>query len=163
MIFDNIELHNVEELQACDEGYRMWRLPRWVRENINEKAGNISSGFATGVELRFKMKSDKVTLTFPLVRATGKISAGVASDDDAWKVPENQCLREIECELTVMPQLGDNLAEQAMFEAKAFQNPLMAQCEPVDTRKFMGGRPAVQDTAIAEFFYQDLEYADVKL
>ena len=62
MIFDNIEFHNVEELQACDEGYRMWRLPGWVRDNINEKAGKISSGFATGVELRFKMKSDNVTL-----------------------------------------------------------------------------------------------------
>ena len=109
------------------------------------------------------LQSEQGTLTFPIVRATGGISAGVASDDDAWKVPENQCLREIECELTVMPQVGDNLAEQAMFEAKAFQNPLMAQCEPVDTHKFMGGRPAVQDTAIAEFFYQDLEYADVKL
>lgn len=62
MVFDNIEFHNVEELEFCEDGYRMWRLPRWVRENINEKAGQISSRYATGVELRFKMKSDKVTL-----------------------------------------------------------------------------------------------------
>ncbi len=62
MIFDNIEFHNVEELEAGEKGCRMWRLPKWVRDNINEKAGKISSGFATGVELRFKMKSDKATL-----------------------------------------------------------------------------------------------------
>ena len=62
MIFDSIEFHNVEELQPSDGGYRMWRLPRWVRESINEQAGKSSSGFATGVELRFKMKSDQVTL-----------------------------------------------------------------------------------------------------
>lgn len=62
MIFENIEFHNVEELEVCEKGHRMWRLPKWVRENINEKAGKISSGYATGVELRFKMKSDKATL-----------------------------------------------------------------------------------------------------
>lgn len=109
------------------------------------------------------MQKEQGTLAFTLVRATGGISAGVESDDDAWKVPENQCLRELECELAVMPQCGSNSAEEAVFEAKAFQNPLMVQCEPVDKRKFMGGRAAVQDTTIAELFYQDLEYADVKL
>lgn len=62
MIFDNIQFHNVEELQPHEKGYRMWRLPKWVRDNINEKASKFSSGYATGVELRFKMKSDTATL-----------------------------------------------------------------------------------------------------
>lgn len=62
MIFDNIAFHNVEELVACKKGYRLWRLPKYVRKNINETAGKITSGYATGVELRFKLKSDKATL-----------------------------------------------------------------------------------------------------
>lgn len=103
------------------------------------------------------------TLTFPIVRATGAISAGVESDDDAWRIPENQCLRKIQCELAIMPQCGSELAEQAAFAAKAYQNPFMVQCESVDTKKFLGGRPAVQDTNIAELFYQDIPYAEVQL
>ena len=39
----------------------------------------------------------------------------------------------------------------------------MVQCEPVDTHKFMGGRTAVQDTGIAEIFYQDVPYGDITL
>ncbi len=110
------------------------------------------------------LQKEQGTLAFTLVRANGVISGGgVVSDDDAWKVPENQCLREIECDLALMPWQGEHPAEEAVFAAKEFQNPLMVQCEPVDSHKFMGGRPAVQDTEIAEFFYQDPEYADVKL
>lgn len=109
------------------------------------------------------IQREQGTLTFPIVRATGVISAGVQSDDDAWRTPENQCLRKVYCEISVMPQSGSELAEQAAFAAKAFQNPLMVQCEPVDTRKFLGGRPAVQDTSIAELFYQDIPYGDVQL
>lgn len=116
-----------------------------------------------GVYAYENLQDEEGVLTFPIVRATGAISAGVESDDDAWKIPENQCLRVAEIELSLMPLSENNMAQRAAFAAKAFQNPLMAQCEPVDTHKFMGGRAAVQDTEIAEFFYQDLEYADVQL
>lgn len=116
-----------------------------------------------GVYCYEHLQDEQGTLTFPIVRATGAISGGVDSDDEAWKIPENQCLRVVKCELSVMPQYGDDLAEKSAFAAKAFQNPLIVQCEPVDTRKFLGGRPAVQDTSIAELFYQDIPYADVEL
>lgn len=116
-----------------------------------------------GVYAYEHIQRERGTLTFPIVRATGVISAGVESDDDAWRTPGNQSLRPVYCELSVMPQCGSGLAQDAAFAANAFQNPLMVQCEPVDTRKFLKGRPAVQDTSIAEFFYQDLPYADVQL
>ncbi len=102
------------------------------------------------------LQKEQGTLAFTLVRANGEIS-------NSWMVPENQCLRELECELALLPQQGECPAEEAIFEAKAFQNPLMTQCEPVDSHKFMGGRAAVQDTTIAELFYPELEYANVQL
>ena len=109
------------------------------------------------------LQKEQGTLAFTIVRSTGTISGGVDSDDDAWKIPGNQCLRAIAGEISLLPQWGSGLAEQAAFAAKAFQNPLVVQCEPVDMRKFLGGRPAVQDTSIAELFYQDIPYAEVRL
>lgn len=109
------------------------------------------------------LQSEQGTLAFALVRSTGKISAGDEACDDEWAIPENQCLREIRCEFSILPQTGGEFAEKAAFEAKSFQNPMMVQCEPVDTHKFMGGRTAVQDTGIAEIFYQDVPYGDITL
>ena len=62
MIFDNILFHNVEELEATDKGYLMWRVPKYVRECLNQRAGTDVSRCSCGVELRFKMKSDTATL-----------------------------------------------------------------------------------------------------
>ena len=116
-----------------------------------------------GVYAYEHLQQEQGTLTFPIVRATGVISAGVESDDDAWKTPGNQCLRKMVCELALMPQSGHANTADAVFAANAFQNPLVVQCEPVDTRKFLGGRAAVQDTGIAELFYQDVPYPEVEL
>lgn len=129
---------------------------------INENDEGIAV-LNRGIYAYEHLQGERGTLCFPVVRATGAISAGVDSDDDAWKTPENQCLRKIECEISIMPQCGSNLAEKSAFAAKAFQNPLIAQCEPADTRKFLGGRPAVQDTTVAELFYQAVPYPDIQL
>ena len=108
------------------------------------------------------LQSEQGTLTFPLVRANGRITDIEELDDECWKAPENQCLRVIETELALMPQNNLDLPKM-VFAAKSYQNPLMTQCEPVDLKKFMGGCPAVQDTSIAEFFYQSIPCEDVKL
>ncbi len=108
------------------------------------------------------LQSEQGTLAFALVRANGSIG-GVASDDDAWQTPENQCLRDIRCEFAILPQRQTGFAQNAAYHAKAFQNPLLVQCEPVDTHKFMGGRTAVQDTSIVEFFFQDIPYNEIAL
>lgn len=53
MIFQNIDFHNVEEIEKTDKGYVMRRLPLHVREKVNEGVKN--NIFGTGIELRFKM------------------------------------------------------------------------------------------------------------
>ena len=40
---------------------------------------------------------------------------------------------------------------------------MLAQSEPVDRKKFLGGRAAVQDSTLAEFFYQPLPSEEVRL
>lgn len=75
MIFKQIDFHNVEELEKSDKGYIMWRLPYKVREQLSEGAKNKVSRFSTGVELRFKIKSDLATVT---LRADAMEEAAVA-------------------------------------------------------------------------------------
>jgi alpha-mannosidase len=65
--------------------------------------------------------------------------------------------------MAILPQCGEGIAERAAFASKAFQNPLLVQSEPADAHKFSGGRPAVQDTSIAELFYREIPYADVHM
>lgn len=60
MIFDNIDFHNVEEMEKCDKGYILWRVPGSLRRHLSKEAAERASRYNTGVELRFKMKSDKV-------------------------------------------------------------------------------------------------------
>lgn len=62
MIFQNIDFHNVEQITAFEDGYRLSRFPESVLARCNE---HMQGGIAqdnTGVELRFRMKSDGVTL-----------------------------------------------------------------------------------------------------
>ncbi len=56
MIFQNIDFHNVEEIEQTQNGYKLWRLPQSVRSCINERAATTVSGYSTGIELRFKIK-----------------------------------------------------------------------------------------------------------
>ena len=62
MIFNGIDFHNVEELEPCEHGYRMWRLPKNIRQKLNVNARDISAGYACGVELRFRMIDEKVDI-----------------------------------------------------------------------------------------------------
>ena len=62
MIFENIYFHNVEELEKCEKGYRMYRIPSYVREQINQKARDEVSLYSTGIELRFRLKGDSATV-----------------------------------------------------------------------------------------------------
>lgn len=60
MIFQNIDFHNVAELEEVHDGYRMCRIPRDVMEQMNERIREKSAWYSTGVELRFRMLSDSV-------------------------------------------------------------------------------------------------------
>lgn len=52
MIFQNIEFHNVEEIVPYEDGWKLLRAPGFVRQAGGERLQN-SSGYGTGVELRF--------------------------------------------------------------------------------------------------------------
>ncbi|MCR5031976.1 MAG: SGNH/GDSL hydrolase family protein [Lachnospiraceae bacterium] len=62
MIFQGIDFHNVENLREGEYGFRMCRVPEEIRTQLDERAQEDVCFNATGVELRFKMKQDKVTL-----------------------------------------------------------------------------------------------------
>ncbi len=109
------------------------------------------------------LQAEDGTLAFTILRCTSEIAGYLETGDGAWSAPENQCLRVVECEMAILPQCGEGIAERAAFASKAFQNPLLVQSEPADAHKFSGGRPAVQDTSIAELFYREIPYADVHM
>ena len=75
MIFQGIDFHNVEEMEQCEKGYRIWRLPKWLREKMNDGIRNTTSRYSTGVELRFVLKSDSADI---ILRAESAAEASVA-------------------------------------------------------------------------------------
>ncbi len=62
MQFDEIEFHNVAELEQTEQGYKLRRIPRSVAANLNEGLQIRSSNFASGVELRFRIKDKEVKI-----------------------------------------------------------------------------------------------------
>lgn len=150
--------------------HNKWEIDKRITNETRHNSGmvSISEGERTfavlnkGVYAYENLQDEKGALTFPVVRATGFIGE-MNTDDGAWDCPENQCLREIQVQFSLLPMHEEDAVVKATYEANAFQNPLMVQCEPVDTRKFTGGRTAVQDTTIAELFYQDPPCKEVEL
>ncbi len=72
MIFQNIDFHNVEELEQTEKGYIMWRVPKQVRGSLNPDSASVVCRFGSGIELRFRMLTDKVNLvlrTDPIAEA----------------------------------------------------------------------------------------------
>ena len=106
-------------------------------------------------------------LAFTVVRSTGVITRNAATDrvegGAQWLCPENQCLRRIEGKIGLHPYAGGWIEADIPALAKCFRNPLLTAFAPMDTHKFAGGRPAVQDTEIQEFFYRPEPWEDVIL
>lgn len=74
MIFQNMELYNVSEIAPLgrDNAYKMLRVPSSVAEHINDEAQRANL-YGCGVELRFVMKSDTVSITM-CTNETGKFA-----------------------------------------------------------------------------------------
>lgn len=47
--------------------------------------------------------------------------------------------------------------------SQQFKCPLLYGYQPVDVRKFSGGRPFVQGTDTPEMFYRENEYPDIQI
>ncbi len=106
------------------------------------------------------------TLAFTLVRSTGVINREpnlVVNEGDYWHCPGNQCLRVLSGRLGIACYADDCVAAGVAIASKAFRNPLIGYADCCDRKKFAGGRTAVQDTSLEEFFYLPDKYADVKV
>ncbi|MBE5797354.1 MAG: SGNH/GDSL hydrolase family protein [Clostridiales bacterium] len=62
MIFQSIDFHNVAEIVPYEDGFRLWRVPQSVRALANPRLNETTAAYSTGIELRFRMVSDRVTI-----------------------------------------------------------------------------------------------------
>lgn len=107
------------------------------------------------------LMEDKGSVAMTLLRVNGKIE--VHSKGDTWQVPGNQCLRKINLKMALYPHAGDWRASGAVSRSREFLNPVLSYYQPADIKKFVGGRPAVQDSAITEIFYREKPNANIVL
>ena len=102
-------------------------------------------------------------MLFTVVRATGAITRmGLkVNGGPTWVVPGNQELRTLKGKVALYAYEGDAVAGGVKNMCNRFNAPLLAYCGSMDTKKWAGGRPAVQDSDIAEIFYLEDKYASV--
>jgi alpha-mannosidase len=103
----------------------------------------------------YEHKQDGSILALTLFRGNSFIarndSLPLAED---WIVPGNQCLGIHECRLGIMAQGGESGRGSLLAERDSFLNPLYACSQAADVRRFSGGRPFVQDSALGDIFYR---------
>lgn len=105
-------------------------------------------------------------LAFTLVRATGVINRDHKTfrptGGKYWDVPENQCLRTLEGMLGIMT--GESGTASDCFErAKFFRNGFLVHADSFDTKKYSGGRFAVQAAELEKFYYVNDPYLGKEL
>jgi len=73
MIYKNIEIFNAAELIELEDGSVTWRrVPKWVEDTLEKGDQSLRySRISTGVELRFRLVSDRVTIRLAKVRDDG--------------------------------------------------------------------------------------------
>ncbi|MHB8961957.1 MAG: glycoside hydrolase family 38 N-terminal domain-containing protein [Saccharofermentanales bacterium] len=114
---------------------------------------NGESGNATDTAGGQPVSSGSV-LAFTLVRGNRFIMAdgiGKSGGGPQWDVPGNQCLRPITGEFGITAFSGDKslLADEAL----AFRVPAKAVFASCNSKKFAGGRFAMQGSTLNEFYY----------
>lgn len=105
-------------------------------------------------------------LAFTLVRATGVINRDaktfLPTGGKQWTVPQNQCLRTLEGKLGFL--FGDGGTPADSYErAKFFRNGFLVHADSFDTKKYSGGRFAVQAAELEKFYYLNDPYAGKQL
>lgn len=100
-------------------------------------------------------------LAFTVLRATNSINRNAEYKEVGgknWIVPDNQCLRKIEGKLAVKAFENKENFSQIEKIARKFLNQPVIRCYPCDYKKYLGGRAAVQDTRLEEYFYKKDKY-----
>ena len=105
-------------------------------------------------------------LALTLVRATGVINRDAKTfrptGGKQWDVPQNQCLRTLEGKIGF--SLGESGTAADCFErAKFFRNGFLVRADSFDTKKYSGGRFAVQAAELEKFYYVDDPYSGKNL
>ncbi len=140
MVFQNIDFHNVAELQPCEKGYGMLRVPDRVRLQLSEPARERASRFASGVELRFKIKSETATV---ILRADPNEEAQTAciyygAFQGGWKTSTKTIGLE-ETRITIpKPEHLDTLQKITEEQQLGFQPDVVRLLLPYGTCYFVG-------------------------
>lgn len=100
-------------------------------------------------------------LAFTIVRGTGVINRDAQTfrptGGKYWTVPQNQCLGHIEGRLGFA--FGESGSPADCYErAKFFRNGFTVHADSFDTKKYSGGRFAVQAAELEKFYYLDDPY-----
>ena len=96
MLFQNVEVHNVAELVQEENGVSWLRVPAAVKACMEAQNGDQARG-STGVELRFVMHSDTVTLRMQCLSAgvlhifRGGIQGGWEDQEILKNVDDTPC------------------------------------------------------------------------
>jgi alpha-mannosidase len=120
--------------------------------------------FTTGEHEYEHLIDRRSTLAFTLVRSTGVITQGADLNPacgSQWNVPGNQCLRELKSRFGLAEFNGD--VSSLPVRSLAFRMPMQAIFSSCDTRKFAGGRSAVQGSTLEEFYYLPDIHPEVKI
>ena len=128
--------------------------------------GKCVTVFTEGTH-EYEHLDDRQTLAFTLVRSTGVINRNFGTHQfesgDQWRCPANQCLRTISGRVGVAVYAGNVIHAGVPLQAKVFHNPLQVCFTSCDSRKFSGGRTAVQDTRLEELLYLPDPYFQVRI
>lgn len=85
MIYKNAELHNVEEIVNNGDGSISWiRVPNTVYNALEMANGKKMAICSTGVELRFVLKSDKITIKMCTKDADGQFHVFRGGIQGGW-------------------------------------------------------------------------------
>lgn len=154
--FDVVKRDRKEVLKGIKNGTQ----PNSSFVDVCDGAGGISV-LNQGIHEYEHLLDDKGVIAMTLLRVNGMIE--MHSMGDTWQAPGNQCLREIKLKMALYPHKGDFMEAETATRSREFQNPVLSYYQPEDIRKFVGGRPAVQDSSINETFYREKPNADIVL
>ena len=82
---------------------------------------------------------------------------------DVWFCPENQCIRKMTGHFGITPYRGTVLEAQIPIRSIQFRTGMPCVYTSGDEKRFMQGRPAVQDTRLQEYFFYADPYANVSI
>jgi alpha-mannosidase len=146
-----------------------------VKQHCNNGYVNIDGddyGFAIFNEGLYEyehLTDEENTVALTLIRSNDYILRPKTSPDTqsipnkVGLIPENQCQGIHTFRMSLYPHAGELYQSRTIERAQSFLNPLFTHYQPVDTRKFSGGRPFVQGTEVAEIFYRGKKYPGVSL